>query len=156
MRALLAVSLLSLSSAGQVRSSDLAVAVSPACAITDVSTTIASSREGSLSQIAGVTRFRYLLRTGKRNGGAEIRFHFSPASPGSSTRLRFFTNLGGTGTPLSGNNIAVSSPILAATFGSNAHTSGSGESGAIEWTWQGSASALQAGALAPALTIVCH
>jgi hypothetical protein len=156
MRALLVVSLLTLFAAGQGRRTDLAVVVSPGCTLRDVSTVATSSNQGALTQITGVTRFLYLLRTGKDTGGAEIRLQFSPAPQDPSALLSFTTSLGGAGNSLSGNNIQVASPLVAATFGSNAHTTGTGESGAIEWTWQGPASALPTNAPAPALTIFCR
>jgi len=152
MRALLVVSLLTLSAAGQVRRTNLTVAVSPACTLTDVSTSVTASNQGATSQITGVTRFRYLLRTGKDTGAAEIRLQF--ADP--SALVSFTTNLGGAGTSLSVKNIEASYPLVAATFGSNAHTTRSGENGAIEWTWRGPASLLPSIPPTPTLTISCH
>lgn len=156
MRALLLVSLITLSAAGQARRTHLAAVVTPACTLTEVSTAVTASNQGSLSQITGVTRFRYLLRTGKDAGAAEIRFQFSPLPPDRSALLSFATNLGGVGTSLSGTNMQVASPLLAATFGTNAHTTKTGESGLIEWTWRGLASAILQNPPTPSLTISCR
>jgi len=156
MRALLAVSILAVCAFGQLRRTDLTLAVTAECALTNVASTSTSSSEGAQSVVTGITRFTYLLRTSKPEGAAEIRFQFLPAPAAPGAVLTYTTTLTGPGNHLSGNNLQPSSPAVAAIFGSNAHTTSMGESGTIEWTWRGPSPALPSAPGAPTLSISCH
>lgn len=150
MRALLAITFLAVSALGQTRSTKLRFVVSPACALTNIVTTTASTTEGAQSVITGTTRFTYLLRTGNLDGAAEIRLEFAPVPDAT---LSYTTTLMKSGNSLSTNALTISKPAVVATFGSNAHTTRTGESGAIEWSLR---APLASAPTHPTLSITCR
>ena len=130
--------------ATDTRSTTLIVNVGPACAAAIVSSpyTVDPVKNTASGQIL----FRYAIRTSRAGGSGTINLR--PLDPGRT--ITFSTRLAGIGAASGEQTVSSGETAVAGTFGADAHTSSTNESGTISWTGTGN-SAPQFG-----LTIACQ
>jgi hypothetical protein len=139
-----------------VQRGQIALRVEPACALTEVSTSVISrARDGVSTVITGSTRFNYRLRTGRQGGSAEIVQVFDAPQGGGPAEITYTVSPLQGATLGSSKAIAVGAAALVAQFGADAHTARSGVPGEILWTWRASNAAV-AESPKPILSISCR
>jgi hypothetical protein len=118
--------------AAEVRTTVLVVNVSPACAISVVSSRVSSDGVNNVS--SGEILFRYSIRTSRSGGGGSIKL----LALDSGRPVSISTQLSGAaaGVPLA-QTLTSGESLVVARFGTNAHSSDAGESGVISWTAAG-------------------
>lgn len=132
----------------------LALTVAPECSIGIVSL----SPGGTNSQ---TVTFNYKLRTSGAGGQGQITLRFTAASPTTDpngSTVDFQTSLDGPGTASSGNAPAASalnSGIVIARFGPEAHSSRSGATGTVQFTFN-TPPGLPLELLGPSFAISCQ
>lgn len=112
------------------RGTTLALTIAPECSIG----IIALSPAGPNSQ---TVTFSYRLRTSGAGGQGQITMRFTAPGLANGGNVDYQTALSGPGTPSSGTNLAASaltSGIVIARFGPEAHSSRTGATGTVQFT----------------------
>lgn len=140
---LVALSMAASAVAQSTGTTTLSVTVGAAAQITVSTSTTSLTSSGTVFQpYTGTTTFSYKVRTSKTGGAGaitvQITSEFSPtAGPDADDDLNFTCGGSGAGTKCSGSQDASTSTAKnAITFGADAHSTNSGDTGTLSWSLQ--------------------
>jgi hypothetical protein len=131
---------------GSTGTTDVTLTVAAEAAIQVDTATTALTNAGTFTDYTGTTNLTYKIRTGKTTGTGAITLQvtsdFSPAGgpsvttpPTAGDALGYTCTVSSPGTACSGSQTsATTSSTSVATFGANARSAKTGNSGSIDWT----------------------